>query len=234
MSSVADTLFDQLSQYLSYVQLAAIILGIAATVYMDMKLFRLYGKGRITKRLYLRLRLINKVSVFAALVVWSTLLIQISHYGVVDPSALNAQDLWARISIGTVLGLNLYLIRHLALPKARRRIGLSIYGSVSNKHLNRMLGIGAISSISWASLLLLWMIGEDILLVSFAESYPIIMSIYVILVVVALVFGRYYGRWMRRRFFKKLEVRRKKHHQAKVKRTAARRDVTAFSTHHTN
>ncbi|MBX2885099.1 MAG: hypothetical protein KTR32_34395 [Granulosicoccus sp.] len=229
MNFVFSAYFDQIFQYLNYAQLAAILLGIAATIYLDFKLTRLCGKGRITKRLYLHIRAINKTSIFAALVVWSTLLIQISHYGITDPSALAAQDLWARISIGTVLGLNLYLIRHLALPKAKRRIGLSIYGALSDSQLNRMLGIGAISSISWVALLLLWLMGKGVFALSLGESYPAIMSIYVLTVVAALAFCKFCGKWARQRFFENLEKKRTKYR--KITRTTARRNVVGLSTH---
>ena len=226
---VSTDFFYQIFQYLSYAQLAAIVLGIAATIYLDFKLSHLCGKGRITKRIYLQIRAVNKISIFAALAVWSTLLIQISHYGVTDPTALTAQDLWARISIGTVLALNLYLIRHLALPKAKRRIGLSIYGALSDSQLNRMLGIGAISSISWVALLLLWMIGKGLLSFSVGESYPIIMTMYLLSLACALMFCKFSGKWARQRFFENLEKKRKRY--SKITRTTARRNVVGLSTH---
>jgi len=213
--------FDQILQSLKYVQLLAIVLGIGVTLLQDWQLSRLCGKGLITKRLYLRMRLVNKTGIFAAAVVWSTLLIQISHYASVNFEALVSQDLWARITICTILSMNLYAIRWLALPRAKKRIGLSIYGGLTDSQFNRMLGIGAISSISWVALLLLWLLAHDFLSLPNHMQYLAIMVIYFATLGVALLFSMFRGNFARMRFFKKLE--KKKNKRGKIKRTNARR-----------
>jgi len=213
--------FDQILQSLKYVQLFAIVLGVCVTLLLDWQLSKLCRRGLITKRLYLRMRLINKTGIFAAAVVWSTLLIEISHNASVNFEALVSQDLWARISICTILSLNLYMIRRLALPRAKKRIGLSIYGGLTDSQFNRMLGIGAISSISWVALLLLWLLAYNLLPLQGQIHYLMIMAVYLAALGVALVFCNYRGNSARERFFKKLE--KKKSRRNKVKRTNARR-----------
>ncbi len=213
--------FDQILQSLKYVQLFAIALGLCATLIMDWQFSKLCGRGLITKRLYLRMRLLNKTGISAVCVIWSTLLIQISHYASVNFEALVSQDLWARISICVILSLNLYLVRRFALPRAKKRIGLSVYGGLTDSQLNRMLGIGTISGISWVALLLLWLHAQNLLPLPGQIHYLVIMATYFASLAVALLFCLYKGNSARERFFQKLE--KKKNRRNKVKRTNARR-----------
>lgn len=203
--------------------LVGIVLGVFATLYIDFLISKLCRKGRVSKRMYLRFRLMNKISIFGALLIWSSLLVGFSLPELATSQAILSEQLWAGVTILCFLSVNLYLIRKHALPRAKRLLGLSIYGGLSDGEHDQMLGIGALSSVSWVALLLLWMLDAGYLPIAVAATYETLMIGYLIAMSLALVFGKFGGRLARARFFSKLESKRSKYRS--LVRTYARRSV---------
>ncbi len=169
-----------LVESLHSLHLVGISLGVLATLYIDFLISKLCRNGRVSKRLYLRLRFMNKISIFGALLIWSSMLIRFSLPEIAGSELLLSETLWAGVTVLCFLSLNLYMIRKHALPRAKRLLGLSIYGGLSDGEHDQMLGIGALSSVSWVALLLLWLLSSGNLPVAISASYETLMTGYLI------------------------------------------------------
>ena len=185
--------------------LLGILIGAGGAFYMGLVLTKLCDTGKITRQIYLKLRYANKVCIFAATVLWSTMAINISYLGNTSPEGLLAAELWASLTVIGFLTANLYLIRRVALPIAKARLGISIFGGLSNLQISGMLTMGAVSTISWITVFLMWMRTSVGTLDGSIITYSSIVLVYLAGIAVAVALSRVGAVWVSNRFFRNLE-----------------------------
>lgn len=193
--------------------LLGILMGAGGAFYMGLVLSRLCDSGKITRQVYLKLRYSNKVCIFAAAVLWSTTAVNISYLGNTSPQGLLGAELWASLTVIGFLTLNLYLIRRYALPVAKARLGVSIFGGLSKHQLAGMLTMGAVSTISWITVFLLWMRTSAGNLDGSFLTYTAIVLVYLLGVGAAVMFGWAGSSWISSRFFRSLERKQSRYNR---------------------
>ena len=191
--------------------LAATILGIIAAFYLEMIRSRLCQTGNITRHIYLKARRAIKACIFATALLWSTCLIYISYQANVSGTLISDPVFWARITITAVISYNLLLIAHVAMPMAKKRIGVSIFGGLTDSQQNKMIAMAAVSGVSWITIAVLGFVnlntkGQEPLLV-----YGFIILVYAILLAAGLLLSKLGGRMIRHRFLKRMEEKESYH-----------------------
>ena len=194
-----------------YIHLAATIVGIAAAFYLEVIRSQLCSTGNITRRIYLSVRRAVKICIFAAALLWSTSLVYISYKANVAEVLLDDPLFWARITITAVISYNLLLITHVAMPMAKRLIGVSIFGGLTESQQNKMIAMAAVSGISWITITVLGFVklntgGQDPLLL-----YGFIVLVYVAALVAGVFLSKIGGILIRRRFLQRMDRKRSNH-----------------------
>jgi len=156
-----------------------------------------------------------KVCILGAAIVWSSTFIYISFLANIDPVAAIDPGFWARITIVALVSCNLYYMRKVVLPMAKKRVGMSIFGGLTDVQQNRMIALGAVSSISWITILVLAMVGRmGAGVQDFVMIYGAIMAVYFLAVGACVVIGRIAGHLIRQRF--KQRLRKKQYYYQKI------------------
>ena len=191
--------------------LAATIVGIAAAFYLEMIRSKLCGTGNITRQIYVSVRRGVKICIFAAALLWSTSLVYISYKANVAGVLLDDPLFWARITITAVISYNLLLITHVALPMAKKLIGVSIFGGLTESEQNKMIAMAAVSGISWITITVLGFVklstgGQDPLLV-----YGFIVLVYAAALIVGILLSKIGGILIRKRFLQRMDQKRSNH-----------------------
>ncbi|MGB5706675.1 MAG: hypothetical protein WBM41_07570 [Arenicellales bacterium] len=191
--------------------LVGTIFGICAAYYFDTVLSKLCNTGVVTRRIYLSFRHAVKACTFATALLWSTSLIYISYLANVRPESLTDPVFWAKITITAVISVNLLLISNVAMPMAAKRIGVSIFGGLTNIQQDIMIAIGAISGISWISIVVLGFVklnlnGQDSMTV-----YGSIVLVYTASLAIGLLLSKIGGHVIRRRFLHRMEQKKSNH-----------------------
>jgi hypothetical protein len=180
-------------------------IGAIAAFYLGLVLSKLCATGDLTKTIYLNFRQALKACILGAAIVWSSTLVYISYLANVNPVSAIDPGFWARVTVVALITINLYYIRTVVLPMARQRVGVSIFGGLTDVQQNRMITLGAISSISWITILVLGLIGKiGNSLQDFALIYGAIMAVYLLAIGACVLAGRYGGHWIRQRFKQRL------------------------------
>lgn len=204
---------QELGDAILLIHLVGTVFGICAAYYFDTILSKLCNTGVVTRRIFLSFRHAVKACIFATALLWSTSLIYISHLANVRPESLIDPVFWAKITVTAVISVNLLIISNVAMPMAAKRIGVSIFGGLTNFQQDIMISIGAISGISWISIVVLGFVklnlnGQDPMTV-----YGSIVLVYTVSLAIGLLLSKIGGRVIRRRFLNRMEKKRSNHRQ---------------------
>ena len=97
------------------------------------------------------------------------------------------------------------------MPMAKKRIGVSIFGGLTDSQQNKMIAMAAVSGVSWITIAVLGFVnlntkGQEPLLV-----YGFIILVYAILLAAGLLLSKLGGRMIRHRFLKRMEEKESYH-----------------------
>ena len=190
------------------------VIGVISAFSIGIVISKLCASGYVTKRIYQRFRYSLKTCVFGATLVWSMSLINISYLANVSPDLLIDARFWASLAVLGVLSFNLYVMRRYAIPMAKKRIGVSIFGGLTNDQQNRMIVLGAVSTVSWITMLtvaLMHQVAPGIQ--NFVMAFGIILGSYLLAILFCLLVGSLGGRMIRKRFFARLRARQAQYDQ---------------------
>jgi len=191
--------------------LAATVIGITAAFYLELIRSKLCDDGNITRHIYFKFRRAIKASIFATALLWSTSLIYISYQANISAVLVNDPVFWARVTITAVISYNLLLITHVAMPMAKKRIGVSIFGGITNSQQNKMIALAAVSGVSWITVTVLGFVNLDTKGQAPLVVYGFIILVYAISLVAGLLLSKLGGRMIRHRFLKRMEKKRVYH-----------------------
>jgi hypothetical protein len=191
--------------------LAATVIGIITAFYLELIRSKLCADGNITRQIYRQFRRGIKACIFATALLWSTSLIYISYQANISAVLISDPAFWARVTITAVISYNLLLITHVAMPMAKKRIGVSIFGGLTKSQQNKMIAMAAVSGVSWITITVLGFVdlntrGQDPLAV-----YGFFILVYAISLVAGLLLSKLGGRMIRHRFLKRMEKKRIHH-----------------------
>ena len=196
------------------VKLAGLLLGASGAFALGLVISRLCSTGKLTRKIYYSFRYSLKISILGAGLAWSGSLISISWLANVNPQELINPGFWAGVTILSALTFNLYFIRKVVMPMAKQRVGVSIYGGLTEAQQNRMIALGTISTISWITLLVLFALGDVVLgKFGFGYSYGGIVLVYFSSILACVVAARIRGQVARKRFMLKLRERQSYYRQ---------------------
>ena len=185
-----------------------VVLGAMGAFTMGLVLSKLCANGDLTRKIYQGFRYSLKATVLGIAIAWSSMAVYISYLANNQPDALVDPLLWARVSVLVAITGLVYFIRRVVIPLAKRRVKLSIFGGLTTQQQDKMIALGAVSTVSWITMLVLSVLGTAILkLENPWLTYAGIMLVFAISLVFCVIAGKVGGKIARRRFLNRMKAK---------------------------
>lgn len=172
--------------------LFGLVLGLGTATLLDLFIVRYMVFHPITHENCNVVEFASKVLGFGLLILWISGVGFLIHYVMFDPAKLINGKVWAKVIIVGALTVNGATIHGIVLPLIRQRIGRKVFEDMSPGLRSGLMGVGAISAISWYVPMMLGAFPQF----NFVSAWTVLAA-YGLLLVGALVVTQAAGRLIR-------------------------------------
>ncbi len=184
-----------LKSLITFTHLAGLAFGLGGAWILDLFILKYFRKEAVTLEKYQMIEFVSKLVLTGLIILWVSGLMFVAYYYLYTPEYLQNQKVWAKVFIVAILSINGVLVHNRLLPMIKRSVGHYMPNTLSFSDVRQMMSIGMVSVVSWIFPVVLGVAKT----LNFTASATVIVSTYIVLLGVVLLFSHVLLSYINRR-----------------------------------